>query len=77
LSPCQENEAVGGRENGVVGAAPGVSAPVLLRRRADGESASDRLSWARAHLAVFDPLAGDPAGVFKDLPKITAWTYRA
>ncbi len=42
----------------------------------DGESVSHWLSWARARLARFDPLAAGSAGVFEDLLKITSWTYR-
>lgn len=42
----------------------------------NGETMADCLSWARARLAAFDPLAGGPASVFEDLLKITPWTYR-
>ena len=43
---------------------------------ANGETIADCLSWARARLAAFDPLAGGPASVFEDLLKVTSWTYR-
>lgn len=50
--------------------------PDVAGSLANGEAVSEWLSWARARLATFDPLADGPAGVFEDLLRITSWTYR-
>ena len=50
--------------------------PDVEGRLANGETIADCLSWARARLAAFDPLADGPASVFEDVLKITSWTYR-
>ena len=50
--------------------------PEVAEALSNSQPVSDWLSWARARLAKFDPLAAGPAGVFEDVLRVTPWAYR-
>lgn len=50
--------------------------PAAVECLADGSPIADWLAWARDRLAEYDPMMDGPSGVFEDVLKVTAWTYR-